>query len=233
MFKENKEQFGYRQLTKFTNEYYESIGLPRINHKKVLRIMKEQGIISKYVRKYIYKRRKAKVNKIWDFPDLVKRKYNIQKELTVLYTDVTYLVLNGKRMYQSTIIDACTKQIIDFQISKFNDLKLVLDNFNAAVIRIKKINSSTNGIIIHSDHGSQYISNAYKNRCHAEGIKISMGRVGQCSDNVVIESFHALLKKGTIHNNEYTDINAYVTDVIDWNNWYIFKKNKKLIEIFQ
>jgi len=64
------------------------------------------------------------------------------------------------KKYQLELI----KEIIDFKISKFNDLKLVMENLNSA---IKKTKNDCNEIIIHSDHGSQYTSNIYKNFCSA------------------------------------------------------------------
>ncbi|ASZ09083.1 hypothetical protein CK556_01775 [Mesoplasma chauliocola] len=59
-----------------------------------------------------------------------------------------------------------------------------------------------NGVILHSDRGVQYQNIANKNN-----IVISMGRTGVCYVNVVIESLHSLLKKGTIYNNK-TIINS-------------------------
>ncbi|RUO86051.1 hypothetical protein D9R21_05325 [Spiroplasma endosymbiont of Megaselia nigra] len=56
-------------------------------------------------------------------------------------------------------------------------------------------------IIIHSDHGFQYTSKIYNNKCISNGIRISMGKNYHCADNIVIEIFHSLLKKATIHNN--------------------------------
>lgn len=64
-----------------------------------------------------------------------------------------------------------------------------------------------------------------------------MGKNYHCSDNVVIESFHSLLKKGTIYNNNYSSKEEYISDVKEWNLWYKNKKilcmqNKKTVSIF-
>ncbi len=57
----------------------------------------------------------------------------------MLYTDVTYLIWKVEKYYQSTIIDGYTKEIVDVKLSKYNDNKLVIDNLNYAINKIKLI----------------------------------------------------------------------------------------------
>lgn len=216
VFNSNLKQYGYRRITSSLKE----AGII-VNHKRVLRIMNANGIRAQYVRKM---RNSARIRKgirasKQSYPDLVQRNYSgVTTRFSVLYTDVTQFNLGGRRLYQSTIIDGFTKEIIDYKISPFNDLKLVLDNLRDAVAKIKQTKSNLHGTIIHSDHGSQYTSNAYKTRCETDNLIISMGAAYTCADNIVIESFHALLKKGTLHNNDYQNINEYLEGVLIWNN---------------
>jgi len=91
-----------------------------------------------------------------------------------------------------------------------------MENLNSA---IKKTKNDRNGIIIHSNHGSQYTSNIYKNFCSAWHCYINGKSIFLYRD-AVIESFHISLKKGTIHSNHYLNIKKYVLDVVDWNDWY-------------
>ncbi|UZQ30447.1 MAG: transposase family protein [Spiroplasma phoeniceum] len=53
----------------------------------------------------------------------------IKEKFKVLFTDVAYLILNGKKHYQSTILDGYTKEIVDVQWSKNNDNKIVINTF--------------------------------------------------------------------------------------------------------
>ncbi|WP_339030800.1 hypothetical protein [Spiroplasma endosymbiont of Cantharis nigra] len=55
-----------------------------------------------------------------------------------------------------------------------------------------------------------------------------MGAKKTCADNQVIESFHSLLKKGTIHNNIYKSFEEYILDIVKWNEWYIKDKGNLL-----
>ncbi|WP_338993051.1 IS3 family transposase [Spiroplasma endosymbiont of Seladonia tumulorum] len=138
VYEENLKQFGYRRITKYLKEDY---GI-KYNSKKVLRIMRDNQIQLEYVRK-MRRKMKYKQNKeksLLQYPDLINRKFNdIKTRFSVLYTDVTYLIWKGERYYQSTIIDGYTKEIVDVKWSKYNDNKLVMDNLNDAINKIKLI----------------------------------------------------------------------------------------------
>ncbi|WP_425378207.1 IS3 family transposase [Spiroplasma endosymbiont of Polydrusus pterygomalis] len=104
VYEENLKQFGYRRITKYLKEDYGIV----YNAKKVLRIMKENNIQAEYVkrmrRKILIKQNRNK--NIIKYPDLVNRNFNdIKERFSILFTDVTYLIWNGKKHYQSTIID--------------------------------------------------------------------------------------------------------------------------------
>ncbi|WP_339030801.1 IS3 family transposase [Spiroplasma endosymbiont of Cantharis nigra] len=142
IFKLHRSQFGYRKLTEYLNKLYDKLGIFKINHKKVLRLMKENFIMSIYqkkVRKRIANKVKIKQS-THNYSDLIKRKYFDAKiPLKVLYTDITYLTFRGQTYYQYTIIDRATRQIIDYKIGKRMTVKLVLNNLEDALNKIKKI----------------------------------------------------------------------------------------------
>ena len=158
-------------------------------------------------------------------PNLVKRNFNVEKENQIWTTDITYLILNGKRAYLSTILDLYDRKIVAYKISKFNDLKLVIDTLNEAIAKRKDVY----GLIIHSDQGYQYTSFEYKAICESNKIQISMSRKGIPIDNSPMESFHALLKKETLYNNNITNLNEYKALVEEWLEFYntIRIKNKR------
>ncbi len=56
-----------------------------------------------------------------------------------------------------------------------------------------------------------------------------MGKNYHCADNIVIEIFYSLLKKGAIHNKIYNSHEEYIQDVIKWNTWYSNRKEKDII----
>ena len=219
IFDESKGTYGYRRVCEGLLIKYGVM----FNHKKVQRIMKKYNIKPQYTRKKknpAYKRIEENVK-----PNLVKRKFNIDKENKVWTTDITYLIFNGKRAYLSTILDLYDRKIVSYKISKFNDLNIVIDTLNEAIAKRKDVN----GLIIHSDQGYQYTSFQYKAICESNGIQISMSRKGTPIDDSPMESFHAILKKETLYNNDITNLAEYIALVEDWLEFYNTKrlKNKR------
>ena len=219
IFDESKGTYGYRRVCEGLLIKYGVI----YNHKKVQRIMHKYNIKPNYTRKkknQSYKRIEANVK-----PNLVKREFNVDKENKIWTTDITYLIFNGKRAYLSTILDLYDRKIVAYKISKFNDLKIVIDTLNEAIAKRKDVY----GLIIHSDQGFQYTSHEYKAICESNGIQISMSRKGTPIDDSPMESFHSILKKETLYNNNITNLNEYIALVEDWLEFYNTKrlKNKR------
>lgn len=212
-FDDNNKVYGYRRITTYLREEYGWI----INSKKVARIMRKYGIRAKYDKysKPNYTKQYLEEN---IREDLLKRNFN-QKGWV---TDITYLQLirNGKKAYLSTIIDLETRDWIAYKISRKNDNKLVIDTLKEAIGKTKDLN----GLVLHSDQGSQYLSTEYKIICESNGINISHSRKGNPLDNAVIESFHSILKKETLYNNSITTLDEYIQLIHDWMIFYNTKR---------
>ena len=219
IFDESKGTYGYRRVCEGLLIKYGVI----YNHKKVQRIMSKYNIKPNYTRKkknQAYKRIEANVK-----PNLVRRNFNVEKENQIWTTDITYLIFNGKRAYLSTILDLYDRKIVAYKISKFNNINIVIDTLNEAIAKRKDVH----GLIIHSDQGFQYTSYEYKAICESNGIQISMSRKGMPIDDSPMESFHGILKKETLYNNNITNLNEYIALVEDWLEFYNTKrlKNKR------
>ena len=137
------------------------------------------------------------------------------------------MIFKSSRAYLSTIIDLYDRRVVAYKISKHNDNKLVMDTLNEA----KKKEKDVHGLIIHSDQGFQYTSYEYKAICESNGIQISMSRKGNPIDDSPIESWHALLKKETLYNNNITSLQEYIQLVEEWILFYnttrLKSKNRK------
>ena len=121
IFDESKGTYGYRRICEGLLIKYGVI----FNHKKVKRIMNKYNIKPNYMKRiktYKYKRIESNVK-----PNLVKRNFNVEKGNLIWVTDITYLIFNGKRAYLSTILDLYDRKIVAYKISKFNDIKIVID----------------------------------------------------------------------------------------------------------
>jgi len=90
--------------------------------------------------------------------------------------------------------------------------KLIIDALSMAAIRRKPKNE----VLVHSDQGSQYGSNAWHKACEALGFKPSMSRRGNCWDNAVAESFFGSLKKERVRKKIYQTMDEARNDLLDF-----------------
>ena len=221
IFDESKGTYGYRRICEGLIDKYGVI----FNHKKVARIMKKYNLKPEYIKRIrpnnSYKKIEENVQ-----PNIVNRKFNTKNINQIWCTDITYLIFNNQRRYLSTIIDLYDRKVVAYKISKFNNNKLVIDTLNEAISKRKDVR----GLILHSDQGFQYTSLEYKAICSSNGITISMSRKGTPIDDSPIESWHGLLKKETLYNNNITSIEHYVRLVEEWIEFYNTKriKNRKI-----
>ena len=185
------------------------------NHKKVARIMKKYNLKPEYIRRI---RPNGNTKRIEENvqPNLVKRMFKTKDLNQIWCTDITYLIWGNKRAYLSTIIDLYDRHVVAYQISKFNNIPLVIDTLNKAL----EIEKDVYGLIIHSDQGFQYTSYEYKVICASKGISISMSRKGTPIDDSPMESWHGILKKETLYNNNITSLEHYIQLVEEWIAFY-------------
>lgn len=211
IFDDSKGTYGWRRIQEGLKIKFGVI----FNHKKVKRIMKKYFIKPKYISR-------IRPNIQWQrikeniMPDLLKRKFNPESPNKIWCTDITYLIFKNKRAYLSSIIDLYSRKIIAYEISFRNDIPLVIKTLNNA-LRIQK---DVNGLILHSDQGFQYTSYEYKAICDSKGIQISMSRPGTPIDDSPIESWHSLLKKEVLYNNDIISLEHYIKLVKEWIVFY-------------
>lgn len=109
-------------------------------------------------------------------------------------TDITYLMFNGQKLYLSAIKDLYNNEIVAYQVSRRNDLKLVVDTLKKA-----KKKRNVKGVLLHSDQGFQYTSRLYNNLIKKYQMKASMSRKGNCWDNACMENFFSHFKTECIY----------------------------------
>jgi putative transposase len=184
--------YGYLRVKTWLFQYHQLI----VNHKRVYRLMKRMGIqarIRRKKQKYFGRKEAWVISK-----NHLNREFQATKPNEKWVTDVTYLVFNQKKLYLSVILDLFNNEVIAYQISKRNDLKLVTDTVKMAV---KK--RGGNGTLLHSDQGYQYTSRQYNQLLQRFNIKASMSRKGNCLDNACAESFFSHFKTECFHLHQF------------------------------
>ena len=164
-----------------------------INIKKIRRLMKKYGLFCP-LRKANPHRRMAKALRTSNVaPNLLNREFETRGPRAVLLTDITYIT-NGKapRCYMSTIIDACTKELLAWVLSKSLEIDFVLETVNQLIENYGI--SLTAETLINSDQGSHYTSIKFIQLIKDSEVRQSMSRRANCWDNAPQESFYGHMK---------------------------------------
>lgn len=90
----------------------------------------------------------------------------------------------------AVVIELYSRRIVGWVIDKWMTTALIIGAMSRAIA----IRGAHKGLVFHSDRGSQYTSNRFGQLLNQHGIRASMGDVGACWDNVVVESFLGSLK---------------------------------------
>ena len=161
----------------------------RLNHKRILRVMKKFGIKP-------YKRRPKKPGRKDDLGKPEAEYTNLIKEIDpknleqneVWVSDFTYLRYKDRFLYLATIMDLWNREIVGVNISRFHNKELILGAFEDAINKFDKPK------ILHSDQGTEYDSGKYLGIVEKMGIKISMSAKASPWQNGYQESFYSNFK---------------------------------------
>ena len=208
IFLENKGRYGYRRITKeLHNRNYV------INHKTVMRLMKELGLVCK-VRMKKYNSYKGKVGKI--APNLLDRDFSTEKPNEKWVTDVTEFSLFGQKLYLSPILDLYSGDIVSYTIYDRPVLSMVTEMLKLA---FQKIPDGTD-LILHSDQGWQYQHRHYQKMLKDKGIRQSMSRKGNCLDNAVMENFFGLLITELLYLQKFDSLAQFRSELEEYLDYY-------------
>lgn len=132
---------------------------------------------------------------IQDRENLIKRDFSAETPYTKLLTDITEVPCSDGKLYVSPIMDCCSGEILSLEMRDNMRKELCIDTVKA-LCRQYKLSES---VILHSDRGSQYTSDAFRGELKKHGITQSLSGTGHCFDNARMESFFATLKKEKLY----------------------------------
>jgi len=133
-------------------------------------------------------------------PDRVRRQFNATAPDVLWCGDMTEVVTDQGKLYLATVIDLFSRRLLGYAMSAHHDAELVEASLNmAAATR----GGTVDGVIFHSDRGSEYTSEAFDKACRRLGVLQSMGRVGSALDNAAAEAFNSTIKVEYIHRHRF------------------------------
>lgn len=197
-------RYGYRPMTKQLRRDGFQIDGQFVNHKRVLRIMKENNLLCEIKKSFI--NTTDSNHNLRKYQNILKREnVEVTKPDQVWASDITYIRLPEGFVYLAVIIDVFTRKVIGYCLSRNIDSDLVVTALKMA-IKERKITNAKHKLIHHSDQGVQYCSYEYTSLLEFHGIRISMSNSGSPWQNGFAESFFKTLKTNEVYLSDYQNI---------------------------
>ena len=149
--------------------------------------------------------------------DLVKRKFEASRPNQLWVADFTYVATWAGFVYVAFVIDVFARRIIGWRVARSMHAELVLDALEQALWS----RSGSQGVVHHSDRGSQYLSIRYSERLAEAGAQPSVGSVGDSYDNALAETIIGLFKTEVIHRRgPWRHLEAVEYATLEWVDWF-------------
>ena len=214
-YEKSKKRYGSPKITKILNQQ----GI-KVSQKRVARRMKVLGLKSIIVKKYNHNGNKKvdDTNK----KNLLEQNFKAEKPSEKWVGDITYIYTKETGWtYLAIVMDLFDLKVIGWSYGINMTTELVISAFRKAKIK----RGITEGMIFHSDLGSQYTSNEYENLLQENNVKHSYSKKGYPYDNASMESFNAILKKEEVNlhvYNTFTEAKKAIFEFIE--GWYNRKR---------
>jgi putative transposase len=156
--------------------------------------------------------------------DLVNRSFRADRPNQLWVADFTYVATWRGSVFVAFVIDVFSRMIVGWRVSTSMQTDFVLDALEQALHARKDID----GLIHHSDRGTQYLSIRYGERLAQSRIEPSVGSTGDSYDNALAESINGLYKAEVIHRRgPWRNVEAVEFATLEWVDWF---NNRRLLE---
>ena len=194
VFYTSNQTYGQRRIKEALEKKYGVI----ISKRRIGKIMKSLNLVPKMRRKFKVNTTDSNHN-LPVAPNILDRDFYAGLADKKYVGDITYIHTAEGWLYLATVIDLFSRKVVGWSMDDHMRVSLVNDALDMAIKRRKP----KNGLIWHTDRGSQYASTAHKELLQKNGIIQSMSRKGNCWDNAVAESFFHSLKTELTNHEEF------------------------------
>lgn len=137
-------------------------------------------------------------------------------------SDITYIKTRQGWLYLAVVLDIYSRRIVGWSMSRWITRHLAISALNMAVDQ----RLPGKELINHSDRGSQYTSDDFRDELEKHNIECSMSGTGNCYDNAVVESFFGLLKRERVNRRYYQTRDDAAQDIFDYIECFYNRKRR-------
>jgi putative transposase len=166
-----------------------------VSENTVARLMSKHAIRSKVARRFRPPRTTDSNHPDPIAPNLLGRDFAADRPDRKWAADITYVPTGEGALYLAAVIDLCSRRVVGWAMADHMRATLCLDALEMAVLH----RTPAPGLVHHSDRGSQYACDDYRDRLEELDFNASMSGVGDCYDNAVMESFWGTLKRELLY----------------------------------
>nr|WP_041707156.1 IS3 family transposase [Clostridium cellulovorans] len=182
IYDDSKQNYGAPKIAKKLQQDGEII-----SQRTVGKYMKELGIKAQWIKPWTVTTKDSDFSN--ELQNILDEQFNPERPNAVWCSDITYIWTTERFVYLTSIMDLYSRKIIAWTLSKTLEAACVIETINKAKAR----RNTEQPLILHSDRGSQYVSNEYRKA--TETMQLSYSKKAFPWDNACIESFHSLIKR--------------------------------------
>ena len=211
-----------KQIRRIYDDSFQNYGAPKITQKlrqsgenigqrTVAKYMRSMGIRAQWVKHWIATTKDSDFSK--ELNNVLNEQFNPDRPNAVWCTDITYIwTYETGFVYLTSIMDLYSRKIISWTLTRTMEVSCVVDTVDKA----RASRTTDQPLVIHSDRGSQYVSDAYKKV--TRGMQRSYSHKGYPYDNACIESFHSLIKREWLNRFRIMNFDAAYALVFEYIN---------------
>jgi transposase InsO family protein len=188
----------------------------RVGKERVQKLMQLHGVRAKGKRRF-----KVTTDSNHDLPisaNLLNREFSVSEPDTVWAGDITYIATDEGWLFLAVVIDLFSRQVVGWSLRQDMTRDIAIDALRMAWF--KRHPGKHAGLIFHSDRGSQYASQDFRDVLKEYGITSSMSRRGNCWDNACSETLFGSLKVERLHGQRFETRRQAKDEIIAWLLWY-------------
>ncbi|MDQ0215862.1 putative transposase [Oikeobacillus pervagus] len=183
-----------------------------MSRRRIGRIMKEQGLVSKYTVAQ-FKPRKTTVNES-ETGNVLNREFNQDKELKVIVSDLTYVRVKQSWHYICVLVDLYNREIIGYSAGPNKSAELVQRAFSTVKYNLNRLE------LFHTDRGSEFKNQLIDEALETFGIERSLSEKGTPYDNAVAEATFKTIKTEFVNGRVFDSQQELDLELFDYVNWF-------------